>query len=317
MLPVGGEAGGRCRVRLLDKAGDREHARRIVQGGADLDISVAGLRRGRAHAECHDAPGVCRHRCRCEAAAKQCGIDDHMVGGQHPQDRVRVVFRDQNRRRRDRRRAVASNRLQHDAGIPDAHGAELFGDQEPVLLVAHDYRRGEAVAMCPQRRLLQQGAVGHEWPELLGEALARDRPQPGAGAAGQDDGDDAVFAHRAECALIGMDSPQSRYRLWGQRVGFLGYRRANACLPPSTASVTLPRLNMTGSSQDAGRNRILRGVRLRTARPCGAGLDTRKVANCSDCRAQVWWGRLRDHGGRQACLLKEGERPVPDRRGSA
>ena len=125
------------------------------------------------------------------------GIGDHVVRGQHPQHRIRVVFGDQQGGGGDRRGAVAADRLQHDAGIRDARGAELFGDQEPVLLVAHDDGRREAIAAGPLRRLLQQRAVGHQRPELLGKALARDRPQPGAGAAGEDDGNDAMFAHAA------------------------------------------------------------------------------------------------------------------------
>ncbi len=48
---------------------------------------------------------------------------------------------------------------------------------------------GEAGAAAAQRGLHDHRAVVvQQAPELLGEALARHRPQPGAGAAGQDDG---------------------------------------------------------------------------------------------------------------------------------
>ena len=118
------------------------------------------------------------------------GVGDRMVGGEQPQHRVGVVFGDQDGGGGDRGGAVAADRLQHDARRGDAGGAELLGDQEAVLLVAHDDRRREALAVGAQRGLLQQGAIGDQRPKLLGEAFARDRPEARAGAAGEDDWDD-------------------------------------------------------------------------------------------------------------------------------
>ena len=53
---------------------------------------------------------------------------------------------------------------------------ELFGDQEPVLFVADHDRRGEAGPAATQHGFLDQGAVRQQRPELLREALPRDRP---------------------------------------------------------------------------------------------------------------------------------------------
>src|SRR3990167_6022476 len=48
---------------------------------------------------------------------------------------------------------------------------------------------------CParaQRRVLQQRAPGHELQELLGQQLARQRPEAAARAAAEDDRDDVA-----------------------------------------------------------------------------------------------------------------------------
>ncbi len=45
------------------------------------------------------------------------------------------------------------------------------------------------------RGLLHHGAVGHQRPELLRETLARHRPKPRAGTAGEDNGNDALLGH--------------------------------------------------------------------------------------------------------------------------
>ena len=118
-------------------------------------------------------------------------VGDHVVGGEQPQHGVGVGFRDQGSRGGYRGGAVAADRLQQDARGGDAGGAELLGDQEAVLLIAYDDRRREALATGTKRGFLQQRAIGDERPELLGEAFARDRPEPGAGAAGEDDRDDS------------------------------------------------------------------------------------------------------------------------------
>ncbi len=192
---VAGEPGRLGGVRLLDELRHREGAGRIVERGADGDVAVASLRRGRAHAEGDEAAGA-RHRGGgVEAAVQRLGVGDHVVGGEQPQHRVGVVFGDQQRGGGDRGGAVAADRLQQDARRGDGGGAELFGDQEPVLLVADHDRRGEALATGAERGLLEHRVVGDQRPELLGKALAGDRPQAGAGAAGEDDGDDGGGGH--------------------------------------------------------------------------------------------------------------------------
>ena len=81
-------------------------------------------------------------------------VDDHVVRGEQPQHGVGVGLGDQDRGGGDRRGAVAADRLQQDARTRDAGGTELLGDQESVLLVADDDRRGEALAAGAQRGFL-------------------------------------------------------------------------------------------------------------------------------------------------------------------
>jgi hypothetical protein len=107
-----------------------------------------------------------------------------------------------------------------------ADGSQLVEDEEAVLLVADDdgrghgqrravgavVRRGLAQRRQTLRRLLQQARVAVQHEELLGVARARQRPQPGAGAAGHDDGLDGQGGGRhgaasTVVALAGIVGP--------------------------------------------------------------------------------------------------------------
>ena len=122
---------------------------------------------------------------------------DGGVGGHHPDHGLRIGLRHEQRGRGHGGGGVAADRLEHDARAVDPGGAELLGDQEAVLGVAHHDRVGEAGAPAAQRGFHDHGAVMVEQaPELLGEALARHRPQPRSGAAGQDDGHDVASIRR-------------------------------------------------------------------------------------------------------------------------
>ena len=229
-MPPGGEhRGGGGGVRLLDEAGDAEGARRVGQRLAALDVAVAGFRRGWLHAEGYHLPGARRDHGNLQRPVQRGRIGDRGVSGHHPQHRVRVLLGHQAGGGGDRRGGVAADRLQHDAprfqwpvdprcrqAIPAARICSAIRNR--WLLVAHHYRWGETGAAGAQRGLLDQRAIGQQRPELLGEALARHRPQPCAGPAGQDDRDDAVFAHtspigseRGTCPLRMVDRGR---RIW-------------------------------------------------------------------------------------------------------
>ena len=95
------------------------------------------------------------------------------------------------RGQRDRRRRVAADGLEQDRRGREVHLAQLFGDEEAMRLVAHDDGTGGARKPGEARGgLLDHRALARERKELLRQQLARQRPQPGAGAAGEDDGDE-------------------------------------------------------------------------------------------------------------------------------
>ena len=70
----------------------------------------------------------------------------------------------------------------------DAEGRELLCHHEADVGVGHDDRLGEAgAAREPLGGGLEQAGVIHEPRELLGVALARDRPEPCSGTATKND----------------------------------------------------------------------------------------------------------------------------------
>ncbi len=164
---------------------------RFRQGVAHLDIAEACLRGGGTDAESHDTAGSGDLRGGQQGGAKFRGVGDLVVGGHHADDGLRVILRQQQRGGGDGGGAVAADGLEQDTGAFDVGVPHLLGDQEPVGLVADDEGRREFAAGRAERRFLDQGSVGDERPELLGEAFARDRPEASAGAAGEDDRNDA------------------------------------------------------------------------------------------------------------------------------
>jgi len=69
-----------------------------------------------------------------------------MIGGGQEQQSLRIILQDFQGRDGRGRCGVATGRFQDDAGIVDAGGAQLLGDQEAVLLARNHDGRGEALA---------------------------------------------------------------------------------------------------------------------------------------------------------------------------
>ncbi len=112
-----------------------------------------------------------------------------MIGRQHQQQRVavfvlRIGARDQ-RGDRDRRRGIAADRFEHDPRLRSADHAQLLGDEEAMVFVGDDQRRGLGQRRDAAPRGLQHGVIADQRQELLGVGLARQRPQPGSGPARQ------------------------------------------------------------------------------------------------------------------------------------
>lgn len=156
---------------------------------AAAEVAVAGLGAVGHDAEGHQRTLGCRLGADRDRMLESDLFGDDVVGRHHQQDRIALLHRNQ-RGQSERRRGVASHRLEYDLWRTYADLAELFGDDEAILLVGDDQRTRVDLAagevLQAQRGLLQQRALAGKGEELLGIALARRRPQSGAGAAGED-----------------------------------------------------------------------------------------------------------------------------------
>ena len=94
---------------------------------------------GGRDAERDDAP---RGRSLCGVATglvKFVGVTNHMVGGQHEDQRVTIAFRCEHGRLPQRRAGIAAARLQHDVGLY-ALFAQLLSDDEAKVGIGDDDR---------------------------------------------------------------------------------------------------------------------------------------------------------------------------------
>ena len=181
---------GGLQVRLLDELGHPGRAE--FRGRAD--VAVAGLGRIRRDAQDGDHPLRGKPHRLLQRGGVGRRIGDGLVGRRHHQHRIGTAIERLQCRQRQRGRGVAAHRLQQDGTrrLPDL--AQLVEHEEAVLLVADDQRGGDGQIVCRQRGqalcgFLEQALVAvAQHQELLGIACARQRPQPGAAAAGHDDG---------------------------------------------------------------------------------------------------------------------------------
>jgi hypothetical protein len=154
-----------------------------------LEVAVAGFGGARDDAE-RDELAVLgrRHRAR-DRGLERGQILEHVVRGQHEQQRIVAALLRQHRVRGDRdgRRRIAPGGLEQDAARRETHLAELLGDEETMGFVADDQRaRRAGKTREPRRGLLDHGSLAGEREQLLGEQFTRQRPQAGTRAAGED-----------------------------------------------------------------------------------------------------------------------------------
>jgi hypothetical protein len=112
-------------------------------------------------------------------------IGDDMVGRQHQQQRVAACRHRLQRRGGDRRRGVASDRLQQDRGFDTSSTRSCSAARKRWLSLATTIGGNEASGAIRFPGCLQHGVVADERQELLGIHLARQWPQSGAGTARQ------------------------------------------------------------------------------------------------------------------------------------
>ena len=114
-----------------------------------------------------------------------------MVRRHHQQQRIGRRRSDAQRGDAGGRRGIAADRLEQNALRRHAGLAQLLAGDEAVLIIGDQDGGGEALFVGdPQRRLLQQRALGDQRQKLFRVHGARHGPKPRAGAAGQDDGMD-------------------------------------------------------------------------------------------------------------------------------
>ena len=178
-------------VGLLDEPRDAKHAIVTLDRLAALDVTVAGRGVIGPDAERREETRA-RAGCRLQHRDMEClHIADQVIGRQHEHHRIGIGALERERSDRNRRRGIASDRLEDLHARRRVDRAQLLGDEKAVLAVADDRRRlGAGEATQPLDGLLQHGPLGHERQELLGQQLARHRPEPAAAAATEDNGMD-------------------------------------------------------------------------------------------------------------------------------
>jgi hypothetical protein len=187
-------AGGRG-IRLFDEGLHRKR-RAAVKLGAGPDIAVIGRRERRRDAEGDDqAVGRGSHRFKARAG-KGIRVADHVIGGKHDHGRRRIARGGEHRGDADRHGGIAAYRFEHDVTL-DGASAHLLGDDETKIRIGDDDRPVEyRLVTDTAEHLLKRRALPDQQHELLGHALARDRPQPRARAAAHDHWYQEMAAHR-------------------------------------------------------------------------------------------------------------------------
>ena len=147
-----------------------------------MDVAVAGRRVVGCDPEGDDLAGFRRRAGPGAQPGEFRIILEHMIGRQHRDHHRGIAPCCPSRRRPDCRRAVAPLRLEQDRRL----GADLFqllGDPETILEIGdcHRWFKYRPVADQSNHRL-EGRPVPDQWNELLGQALARLRPDAGAGA---------------------------------------------------------------------------------------------------------------------------------------
>ncbi len=183
---------GRRARGLLDEARDPQHARGRRQRLARLDVAVAGLGPRRGDAEGHELAGVGHRHGGIQRAIERVGLVHQVVGRADPEQRLAaLLLADVERGERDRSRGVAPDRLEQAmVGERRIDRLELAPHQEVLRLGAdRDHMLRAGAPEHPTRGLLEQRLRADQRRELLGQGVAAHRPQAGAGAAGEDYGD--------------------------------------------------------------------------------------------------------------------------------
>ena len=199
------EAPGIGKIRLLDELPDRVGVLEARHRGPAADVAVAGFGAVGDDAEGGQESLVGGGGRRRDGAVERGRVLDHVIGRQHQQQRGRVGFGKLHGGGGHGGCRIPADRFEQQQLRRDADGAQLFGDQKPVFLVAdHDRCLDARGALQAQHRLLQHRVLRGQAQKLLRIGAARQRPEAGAGATAQDDGRDGHggFQVRGQRAVV-------------------------------------------------------------------------------------------------------------------
>ncbi|MNO61273.1 hypothetical protein D3C76_519170 [compost metagenome] len=181
-------------VRFFHELGDPAHAfgqQCIIDR---LDVAVAGFRLGRRHAEQHHLATLGCHGGQGQGALQGFLVVDDVVGGQH-QHQLVTAFADQFHGGDGHGRCgIAAEGFHQNALGLQLQVGQLLVDDEAVVLVADHDGRVHPIEYQAGEGLLEQGVFAGQGQELLGELLARQRPQTRTATTGEDYWDHGCYS---------------------------------------------------------------------------------------------------------------------------
>ena len=116
-------------------------------------------------------------------------VEDDVVGGERQHHGIRVALARHRGGGRDGRAGIPPQRLDHHRRL-DADVLGLPAGEEMEIRAGDDDGGGEHRVLHAQQGFLVGRTVADQRQELLGQGVARDRPKPRPGAAGEKNGDD-------------------------------------------------------------------------------------------------------------------------------
>ncbi|MNZ56486.1 hypothetical protein D3C78_744330 [compost metagenome] len=144
---------------------------------AGADVAIAGLGLGRRDAEQHHLATLGGHGGQGQGTLQGLLVVDHVVGRQHQHQVIAPLVDQLHGGHGHRRGRVAAEGFHQDALGLQFQRRELFLDDELVVLVADHDRGVHAFEHQALEGLLEQRVLTGQGEELLGELLARQRPQ--------------------------------------------------------------------------------------------------------------------------------------------
>ena len=188
----------RLRIGFLDEARDLE--RLVAQGLAFLDIAEAGLGLGRHQAEGHQPALLGQESSTADRPGEGVQVLDQVIGRQHQQLRVVAVEPGHMQGRGgDGRGGIAAKGFEDEiqCRVALVQQAVVIQRAEEHLAVGHRQdppHIGQSGG--PAEGLLQQAFAIGQAHEGFRHGLAGDRPQTGAGATGDDAGNECAHLRR-------------------------------------------------------------------------------------------------------------------------